>query len=74
MDMRVQAERQGEAQTVHLLQVSIHRGNHRIDQHRLAGFLAAQQVGVSAGQGFKQLPKNHAGLSSKGWLFVSIHQ
>lgn len=59
VDMGVERIDQLQAELVEFLEVALPGRQHWVDQHRLAGLLAAEQVGIGAGHRFEELPKNH---------------
>jgi len=59
VDVRLDREREREAEAVQLGEVAFPGRQHRIDQQRLARFLAAEEVGVGAGDRLEQLFEDH---------------
>jgi hypothetical protein len=54
VDVGVERERQRQAESLHFGQVALDAVDHRVDQQRLPGLLAAEQVGVGARQGLEE--------------------
>ena len=63
MDMRIHGVSQLEPKRVDLGQIALPGRQYRVYQNGLPGLLATEQIGIGAGNRFKQLPENHVASS-----------